>query len=151
LAKRADKLRELLTPSVESLGYEVVDVEHHPAPKGGLLRLYIDAPDGITLDDCERVSRQVSAILDVEDPIGGRYNLEVSSPGLDRVLRTTEHFERFVGSDVSVLLRLPRDGRRKFKGVLSAVDGAQVEVRTDSGNASFSLDEIEKARLVPDI
>ena len=151
MAKRADKLRELLTPSVEALGYEIVDVEHNPAPKAGVLRIYIDAEDGITLDDCERVSRQVSAVLDVEDPIGGRYNLEVSSPGLDRVLRTTAHFERFVGSEVSVLLRLARDGRRKFKGVLSGVDGTQIEIRTDSGNVTLALDEIEKARLVPDI
>ncbi len=92
-----EQLLSLLEPPVGALGYELVDVEFASAGSGGLLRLYIDAPAGITVEDCERVSHRVSEILDVADPIPGAYTLEVSSPGLDRILRTREHFERFRG------------------------------------------------------
>ncbi len=151
MAKRSERLQVLLEPSVTDLGYELVDVEYHPAPKGGVLRLYIDAEEGIGLEDCERVSRQVSAVLDVDDPISGHYNLEVSSPGLDRVLRTAEHFERFLGSEVKILLRRGRDGRRKFRGLLKAVDDGRVEVDVDDRSERFEIAEIETARLVPDL
>src|SRR5262245_5534394 len=95
-----DQLSELLGPVVADLGYELWELEFAPRAGGGLLRLYIDSPEGISLDDCERVSRAVSETLDVADPIAGHYTLEVSSPGLDRVLRTRAHFERFAGERV---------------------------------------------------
>ncbi len=150
MAKRSDKLLGLLEPSVADLGYELVDVQYHPGPKGGVLRIYIDADEGVGLEDCERVSRQVSALLDVDDPISGHYNLEVSSPGLDRVLRTAEHFGRFLGSEVKILLRGARDGRRKYKGLLKSVADGGVEVDVDDRVERFEIEEIEIARLVPD-
>ena len=104
-----EQLLILLEPPVGALGYELVDVEFASAGSGGLLRLYIDAPAGITVDDCERVSHRVSEILDVADPIPGAYTLEVSSPGLDRILRTRGHFERFRGSRIRVQLALRFD------------------------------------------
>ncbi len=151
MASRVEKLRELLEPSVNDLGYELVDVEYHPGRKTGVLRLYIDAEAGIGLDDCEQVSRQVSAVLDVDDPISGQYNLEVSSPGLDRVLRTDAHFERFLGHEVRILLRGARDGRRKFKGLLAGAGEGQIEVTVDDRTERFDIAEIEQARLVPDL
>ena len=102
-----DQLIELLQPVVVNLGYELWELEYAARSGGGLLRLYIDSPQGITLDDCERVSRAVSAVMDEEDPIAGHYTLEVSSPGLDRVLRTAEHFARFNGERVKVETTTP--------------------------------------------
>ena len=104
---------------------------------------------GIGIDDCERVSREVSALLDVEDPIPSAYTLEVSSPGSDRVLRTRAHFDRFAGSRVHVELRAPRDGRRRYTGMLQAVTDAGVELEVDGQPVSVSFGEIEKARLAP--
>jgi len=92
-----DELATLLEPTVERLGYELADLEVRPGGRNGLVRVFIDGPDGIGLDDCEKVSLAVSALLDVEDPLPGNYNLEVSSPGLDRKLTKVEHFQRFTG------------------------------------------------------
>lgn len=144
-----DELIHLLEPAVSGLGYELVELEFAPAGSGGLLRLYIDAPPGITLDDCERVSRQVSAVLDAEDPIPGQYTLEVSSPGLDRVLRTREHFRRFAGSRVRLQLEVPIEGRKRFTGTLleSLDDGIAVEV--DGVRRVFGYAQIHKVRIVP--
>ncbi len=108
-------LRQLLEPTVTGLGYELVNIEYRSG-ENGLLRIFIDRPEGIGLGDCEKVSEQISALLDVEDPLPGHYSLEVSSPGTDRVLRTPAHFERFAGERVKVLLKIPRDGRRRYTG-----------------------------------
>ena len=105
---------------------------------------------GIGIDDCERVSREVSALLDVEDPIPSAYTLEVSSPGEDRVLRTRAHFDRFAGSRVHVELKVPRDGRRRYTGVLKSIDDVGVELEVDRQPVSLRFDEIEKARLAPE-
>ncbi|MFK7887583.1 MAG: ribosome maturation factor RimP [Gammaproteobacteria bacterium] len=150
MSARERKVLELLTPSVEDMGYELVDVEYHTAPKSGTLRLYIDRAEGIDIEHCEEVSRQVSGILDVEDPISGMYHLEVSSPGLDRVLRTPAHFAAFVGSEVNVRLRQPVEGRRKMRGVLAAATEESIEVTVDDKAITVDLAQIEKARLVPD-
>ena len=150
LAARERKILDMLEPSVEDLGYELIDVEYHSAPGGGTLRLYIDSANGIALEDCETVSRQASALLDVEDPIRGNYNLEVSSPGLDRVLRTPAHYQAFVGTDINVRLRRPVDGRRKLTGRLMAAHDDHIEVSVDDSVVSVTLEQIEKARLVPD-
>ena len=144
-----EELLRLLEPTVVTLGYELVEIEFAPAGSGGLLRLYIDAPPGITLEDCERVSRQVSAVLEAEDPIPGHYTLEVSSPGLDRVLRTREHFKRFLGSRIKVQLGTPLEGRRRFTGALLEVLDHGVVLDVDGVRTSLGFEQIQKARLVP--
>jgi ribosome maturation factor RimP len=117
-----------------------------------MVRLFIDAPGGITLGDCEKVSREVEGLLDVEDPIPQNYRLEVSSPGLDRPLVKPEHFERFAGQPARVQLLAPlAGGRRKFQGVLRGVQGADVMLETaDAGTVALALANIERARLVPE-
>jgi ribosome maturation factor RimP len=144
-------LIDLLDPVVAALGYELVDLDVR-AGRHGLLRLYIDRPagkEGVTLGDCELVSGQVSAVLDVEDPLPGSYVLEVSSPGLDRRLRTTSDFERFAGSEVNVELKLAVEGRRRFRGTLKGVEGDEVIVDVDGAELRWDLDDIAEARLVP--
>ena len=144
-----DELANLLEPTVERLGYELVDVEARVGGKGGLVRLYIDKPDGIDLDDCEKVSLAVSALLDVEDPVPGNYNLEVSSPGLDRKLTKVEHFQRFTGETVKVQMRFPIEGRRRFRGTLLSSDEESIVVEVDGEPFSLPLKTIDTARLVP--
>ena len=145
------ELIKLLEPTVDHLGYELTDLELKLGGRDGLVRLFIDAQDGIGVEDCETVSRQVSAILDVEDPIPGNYTLEVSSPGLDRTLTKPAHFQRFMGEDVRVKLRFPLDGRRNFRGALAAVDDENIEVVVDGQSHSLPLSTIESARLVPQV
>ena len=144
-----DELANLLEPSVERLGYELVDLEVRLGGKGGLVRLYIDKPDGIDLEDCEKVSLAVSALLDVEDPVPGNYNLEVSSPGLDRKLTKVEHFQRFAGEAVKVQMRFPIEGRRRFRGTLVSSDEENIVVEVDGESFSLPLKTIDTARLVP--
>ncbi len=147
---RGNRLTKLLQPLVEELGYEFVGLEQNSHPKNGLVRIYIDRESGIDLDDCGAVSREVAALLDVENPIAGHYNLEISSPGLDRPLFTPEQFERFAGEEVKVTLFAPEDGRRKFSGHILAVRDEVVQL--DIGDAEIALNfaNIAKARLVPD-
>lgn len=150
-------LQRLIEPVIAALGYELVGTEYLPQGKHSLLRIYIDTPDGIKVEDCERVSHQVSGLLDVEDSIQGQYTLEVSSPGLDRLLFKIEHFDRFVGQQIKVRLKLPLNGQRNFTGkLLGTRDGSvlmQVEAQEKSGEAMqelvVSLEKIEAARLVP--
>ncbi len=144
-----ETLLTLLEPTIAAMGYDLVDLVHNPGPKGGLVRIYIDHDPPVTLDDCERVSRQVGGVLDVEDPIPGEYVLEVSSPGEHRHLRTREHYERFVGSRVKVQLKLAHDGRRRFTGTLLSVSGDEIAVDVDGTTVTLSLDAIDRARLAP--
>jgi len=144
-----DELARLLEPTVERLGYELADLEVRLGGKGGLVRIFIDKPDGIGLDDCEKVSLAVSAILDVEDPVPGNYDLEVSSPGLDRKLTKVEHFQRFIGETVKVQMRFPIEGRRRFRGTLVSVDDENIVVEVDGESHSLPLATIDTARLVP--
>ena len=117
-----------------------------------MLRVYIDEPDkGIDLSDCETVSREISATLDVEDPVTGQYTLEVSSPGVERPLFTAEHFERFIGEMASVQLHAPQDGRRRFKGTIVAVDGDTVHLDVDGTVRQLAVADMDKARLAPDM
>jgi len=141
----------LLEPSVAALGFELVSVELVGSGNDRTLRVYIDHPDGITVDDCADVSRQVSAVLDVEDPISGTYVLEVSSPGLDRPLVKPADFERFAGSLVKVRTHEPVLGRKNFTGLLSEAAGDNVVVEVDGEPYEISLANIERARLVPDL
>lgn len=144
------RLTQLLQPLVEELGYEFVGLEHSSNPKNPVLVIYIDRPEGIGVDDCERVSREVAALLDVEDPIPGHYNLEVSSPGLDRPLFTLEQFQRFSGETARVTLFAPQDGRRKFKGRILGADDGKVKLDQDGSEVLLDMGNIAKARLVPD-
>ena len=146
-----DELAKLLEPTVTRMGYELVDLEVRLGGKGGLVRLFIDKPEGIDLDDCEQVSRAVSALLDVEDPVPGNYNLEVSSPGLDRKLTKSEHFQRFAGEIVKVQMRFPIDGRRRFRGTLVASDEDNIVVEVDGESYRLPLKTIDTARLVPNV
>ena len=139
----------MLEPSIERLGYELTDIELKLGGRSGLLRIYIDKDDGVDIDDCEVVSHQVSAILDVEDPIPGNYTLEVSSPGLDRTLTKPAHFRRFMGEDIKVKLRFPLDGRRNFRGALKSADDEAIEVEVDGESYRLPISTIESARLVP--
>ena len=146
----SDKLTILLQPLIEDLGYEFVGLEHSSNPKNPVLVIYIDRPDGIAIEDCETVSREVAALLDVEDPIPGQYSLEVSSPGLDRPLFTAEQFARFVGEVAAVSVYAPVDGRRKFKGTILAAGENTVTIDQDGTEVTLDLGNVVKARLVPD-
>ena len=145
------QLGALLEPAIEALGYQLVGVEYRSGgPGGAQLRVYIDSEEGITVDDCERVSYQVSGLLDVNDPIAGHYTLEVSSPGLDRLLFRREDYERFAGNLVKLRLAVPQEGRRKYQGRLLRLDGGNVVVEQDGEEVTLALDQIEQARLVPE-
>lgn len=150
----ASNLQSIISPAVEALGYELIGCELHTQPGGSLLRVYVDNPEGngITLDDCAKISRQISALLDVQDPIRGRYVLEVSSPGMDRPLFTADHYKRFVGYRAKIRLRIPREeGRRNFSGVIKAVEGEKITFQPDEEAVlELNLNEIEKAKLVSD-
>ena len=142
-----ERLIALIEPVLGRLGYELVELELSSGRAHALLRLFIDAPKGVGLDDCARVSREVSAVLDVEDPIPHAYTLEVSSPGFDRVLRTAAHFGRFVGARVLVELKEPRAGRRRYTGTLLTVDDAGIALEVDREQVAVAFAEIGKARL----
>jgi len=145
-----EKLLSLLEAPIQALGYEVVELEFHPQGRGGLLRVYIDREGGVTVDDCEKASRQVSSVLDVEDPIPGAYTLEVSSPGLERPLRKSADFTRFAGERAKVELALPLEGRRRFAGTLKGCEGEDVLIEVDGVLHRLPLGIIAKARLDPE-
>ncbi|WDJ48761.1 ribosome maturation factor RimP [Xanthomonas campestris pv. campestris] len=158
MSEKATEIANLLGPTVESLGLELLGVEYLPAPGGATLRLYIDVPLAeqpdriINVDDCERVSREVSAQLDVEDPISGNYTLEVSSPGVDRPLFTLDQFARHVGESAKIVLKLAQDGRRRVQGQIVRIDteAAAVVFSVDGKDVQIGFDNIDKARILPD-
>jgi ribosome maturation factor RimP len=148
VATRLETLRALIVPVVEAMGCEFWGMEYLSSGRSAMLRIYIDN-DPVTVDDCEKVSRQVSSLLDVEDLISTEYTLEVSSPGLDRPLYTLEQYEKYVGEDVALRLRFPYEGRRKFKGRLNGVEGEDVLLVVDDHEFLFPIGSIEKANIVP--
>lgn len=165
MADKATQLTELLAPTVEALGLELLGIEYLPAPGGALVRLYIDVAagtdagqadpegeggQGVTIEHCEAVSREVSAQLDVEDPISGNYTLEVSSPGIDRPLFGATQFAQFQGEMVKVGLKLPQDGRRRLTGRIVSVEDQTVTFDLDGAPFVVQADNIDKARIVPD-
>ncbi|MFD3299830.1 ribosome maturation factor RimP [Aquipseudomonas alcaligenes] len=149
MSSKLEQLQAMLAPVVESLGYECWGVEFISQGRHSLLRVYIDHANGILVDDCEAVSRQVSAVLDVEDPISSEYTLEVSSPGMDRPLFTLEQFARHVGEQVKIKLRSPFDGRRNFQGLLRGVEDQDVVVLVDDHEFLLPIDLIDKANIIP--
>ncbi len=151
MVKEPFNLRELLEPAIHALGCELVGVEYHSSGRHSVLRIYIDRPEGVTLDDCQAISHQVSGILDVEDPVPGQYTLEVSSPGLDRPLFRREDFERFSGEAVQLRMQVPVEGRRRFSGTLRGLaDDAVVIELDDGGEVRLPLEQVEQARLRPE-
>lgn len=161
MTDKATEIATLLAPTVASLGVELIGAEYLPAAGSSVLRLYIDVPAGeaaerlVTIEDCEAVSREVSAQLDVEDPISGNYTLEVSSPGIDRPLFGAAQFARFVGETAKATLRVPQDGRRRLQGEIARVDGETVVFRIEGVGGepvelAVNAANIDKARLVPD-
>ena len=149
MASKPEQLKALLAPTVEALGCELWGLEYMSQGKHSTLRVYIDAEGGVSLQDCERISRQLSSVLDVEDPIHGEYSLEVSSPGMDRPLYTLEQFARHTGEQVSVRLRVPFDGRRKFSGLLRAVEDDEIVVVVDEHEYLLPLEAIDRANIIP--
>jgi ribosome maturation factor RimP len=150
MSKGRAQLVALLEPTVEALGYELADLEASFSGGRGVLRLFIDRPEGIRVEDCEAVSRQVSGLLDVEDPIKGDYDLEVSSPGMDRKLVKPAHFDRFAGQPVKGRFRAMIDGRRRFAGVLLGRDGDKARLQLDGTELTVRIEDIELIRLVPE-
>ena len=150
MAKTADKIVALINPVIEDMGYELLGVEYVASGKHSILRLYIDSEQGIGVDDCEAVSRQVSAIMDVEDPIAGQYSLEVSSPGIERPLFTLAHYQRFLGHDISLRLFRPIEGRRKFTGSIGSISEVNktIELVTELGPVIIVFNLIDKAHIV---
>lgn len=143
------RIEGLVTSAVESFGCQLWGVECVAGGKRAKLRIYIDKPDGVSIDDCERVSREISDLLDLEDAFDRSYILEVSSPGLDRILFKAEQFRAKVGALVDLRLNYPMDGRKRLVGQLAAVEGDQVRMRVDGGDCLLSLENVQRARLVP--
>lgn len=162
MTDKATQIAQMLAPTVASLGVELLGIEYLPAPGSATLRVYIDVPAAeadaaegeqprsVTIEDCEAVSREISAQLDVEDPISGNYNLEVSSPGIDRPLFTLEHYRRFAGESAKVGLKLPHEGRRRLQGEIVGVEGEQVVFAIDGVRFAVPFSNIDKGRIVPD-
>ncbi len=149
MAGTPDFLQTLLQPVVESLGYEFWGLDFGGRGRTRLLRVYIDGPEGINVEDCARVSRQISALLDVEDPISGEYTLEVSSPGLDRPIFTLDQYARLVGQQAKITLRDAYDGRKNFTGLLKGVEQDEVILQVDAEEFCFPIETLDRGRLVP--
>ncbi len=149
MATREQQIQALLEPTVEAMGFELWGLEYLSQGRHSLLRLYIDSENGINVDDCAAVSEQVSSVLDVEDPIHGEYTLEVSSPGMDRLLFRLDQYPGYVGEMVELRLRSAFEGRRKFRGILKGVEGEDVVVQVDDHEYLLPHGEIEKARVQP--
>lgn len=144
----SDQIEQLINVPIETLGYELVGVEYIKNDHETVMRVYIDSEQGISIEDCERVSHQMSGILEVEQPITSSYNLEVSSPGFDRPLFKERDFVRFVDSEVKIAMKLPIQGRRNFRGVLQGVRGGNVLIEVDGEIYELPLTKLSKARLV---
>ncbi len=150
MSRLPDKLEDIIEPVIIAMGYEFVGAEFTKSSKNSVLVVYIDSKDGIQLEDCTRVSHQISGVLDVEDLIPGNYSLEISSPGMDRLLFKAEHFQQFAGHRARVRLYAPQDGRKKFTGELLGLEGQDVLLSVDGETYRLPVNAIEKARLVPE-
>lgn len=146
---KIDQLNEIVAPAVAAAGFEFLGLEYIAAGKHSVIRIFIDSPKGINVDDCAMVSRQVSAVMDVEDPIASEYRLEVSSPGADRPLFTAKQFAEFTGELAQVKLYSPINGRRNYRCKIKAVEGDNIEIEVDGHELSFSIDQVEKANIIP--
>ncbi|MDD4905659.1 MAG: ribosome maturation factor RimP [Methylobacter tundripaludum] len=145
-----EHLVNLIEPIVEGLGYECVGIDYNPHPKHGCLRIYIDSEKGILVEDCSKVSHQISGVLDVEDPIPGNYQLEISSPGEDRPFFKISQFEQFIGRKVAVNLFKAIEGRRKITGLIEKIEGDIITLQEADQVFEVPFRAMSKARLVPD-
>lgn len=146
----SDQLTELIQPVVEGLGCELWGIERQSSGRSSTLKVYIDAEVGVDIEDCARISRQLSSLLDVEEPLKGEYTLEVSSPGMDRRLFRQDQFEAFAGSKVRIQLKRSYEGQRKYSGLLKGMDGDEVILGFDDEEILFPLEAIEKANVIPE-
>ena len=151
VSQKVQTLTTMLAPAVNACGVELWGLEFFPQGNKSVLRIYIDSPEGITVEACSTVSHQVSGILDVEDPIAGEYLLEVSSPGWDRPLFVITHYQRFVGSEVSLRLVAPINARRRYKGLIQAVADDVIELGFEGQVIRIPFTQIDKANLVPSV
>lgn len=155
LNRRENEIEDLLTPAVEAMGCELWGIEYLSQGKRSKLRIYIERPEGVTVEDCERVSREVSDLLDVEDVVPASYTLEVSSPGMDRILFKAVHYQANVGATIDVRLNFPFEGRKRIVGVLAGLEDDEVIVRPEGEDGDdgeeyvLPLENIQRARLVP--
>ena len=149
MAGKQSQLETIIEPIVTSLEYSLWGVEFVSQGRNSLLRIYIDHENGISLEGCEAVSRQVSAVLDVEDPIADEYTLEVSSPGLDRPLFKLEQYVMMAGAKANIRLRVPFEGRRRFQGIIKGIEDQDVILVADGHELLFPIESIEKAQVIP--
>ncbi|PAV26816.1 ribosome maturation factor RimP [Tamilnaduibacter salinus] len=150
MSAKLQKLESILTPVIEGLGFECWGIDYRSQGRHSVLRVFIeDAENGVSVDDCERVSRQISSVLDVEDPIRNEYTLEVSSPGMDRPLFYPHQYEAWAGHRIRLRLRMAFEGRRKFEGRLCGLEDGDVVVQVDDEELVLPFDSIEKANIVP--
>lgn len=150
MSSLTQKLYEMLLPAVEAVGFELWGIEYIPQGKHSVLRVYIEHENGITVDNCEAVSKQISAVLDVEDPISAHYDLEVSSPGLDRFLFYSHQYHTYIGEKIAVRLRIGLNGQRKYTGKLLAVNEQNIELDVNGQGVRIDFSNIEKAQVIPD-
>jgi|TARA_B100000965_G_scaffold370606_1_gene358862 ribosome maturation factor RimP len=148
-SKRIESLKEMLEPAVNAVGMELWGIEYLSQGKHSILRVYIDSEDGVTIDNCEAASHQVSGVLDVEDPINGEYNLEVSSPGMDRPLFNFDQFAMYQGELIKVRLQMAVNGMRNFTGKLLEAKDDVLTFQVDNQQLTVSINQIDKANLVP--
>lgn len=148
MATLESRLVEMLKVPVEALGFQLWGIEYVQAGKHSTLRVFIDGDNGINIEDCANASRQVSAVLDVEDPISTEYTLEVSSPGVDRPLFTAEQYAAYVGEDVKVQLTMPVAGSRNLKGAISKVEGQMLSLNVNGKELVVALDNIRKGNVI---
>ncbi|SDI96225.1 ribosome maturation factor RimP [Ferrimonas sediminum] len=148
MATLEQRLTEMLQEPVQALGFELVGIQYVRAGSHSTLRVFIDHENGITVDNCAEVSRQIGAVLDVEDPISTEYNLEVSSPGIERPLFTPAHYEKFIGEEAFVLLNMPVEGKRKLQGLITAVEGEMVTLSVKGTDQEVALANVRQAHLV---
>lgn len=149
MSAKLKQIEEMLRPIITALSCELWGVEFVAQGKHSILRVYIDKPEGVSVDDCAAVSHQISGVLDVEDPISGEYVLEVSSPGLDRPLFTLAQFAAFKGSKVAIKLRIPFDGRRNFKGILNGTEDEDILLIVDDDEFLLPIDLLDRAQIIP--
>jgi ribosome maturation factor RimP len=147
VAVKAQQLQEFLAPTVEALGFDLWGIEYVSQGRHSVLCIYIESDKGITVDNCAAVSHQLSSVLDVEDAITGEYTLEVSSPGMDRLLFKLEQYGAYIGEQIELRLRRPYEGRRKFKGLLKGIEGEDIVIQVDDHEYLLPHDAVEKARI----
>ena len=147
----SDQLNELIKPVVEAMGCELWGIEQLSMGRYSTVKIYIDSERGVNIDDCAKVSRQVSSLLDVEDPLSGEYTLEVSSPGLSRRLFKLDHYTAFIGSEVRIRLKRSYEGQRKYTGQLRGVEGDEIILGHQDEEILIPFEEIERANVVPSI